>query len=304
MREVWRGYAASWECDELGHLNVRAYVAKAMEGVAGLAIDMGLAEAWTALAFSTLRPRDIHVRYLKECLPGTPLAAFAGLIDIAEMGALVYLELRHSVNEEPVAAFRIRLDHVSVRTGESFRWGESFLKRADAFRVCAPRATAPRGVDPDKTASSGVGLYRAEALGLPQIGRGVFAPDECTAFGWIRADTIMGRVSNSVVNFHSAFPEAVTDEGAKISSALLEARILMRGYPRAGAGYLIRSGIAGAEGRIRRVVHWILDPVTGRPWASMEGVAVPMDLETRRAAPLDEAVQAELRSRSVEGLSL
>ncbi len=304
MREVWRGYAASWECDELGHLNVRAYIAKAMEGVAGLAIDMGLAEAWTVQAFSTLRPRDLHVRYLEECLPGTPLAAFGGLLDITEKGALVYLELRHSVSEEPVASFRIRLDHVAVRTGEPFRWGASFLKRADGFRVSAPNITAPKGLDPDKSPSSEVSLTCAESLDLPQIGRGVFSPDECTVFGWIRPDTIMGRVSNSVVNFHSAFPEVVADKGGKISSALLEARILMRGYPRAGAGYLIRSGIAGAEGRTRRIVHWILDPVTGRPWASMEGVALPMNLETRRAAPLDEAAQAELLKRRIDGLSL
>ena len=35
--EVWRGCVNTWECDEMGHLNVRFYVARAMEGLVGLA---------------------------------------------------------------------------------------------------------------------------------------------------------------------------------------------------------------------------------------------------------------------------
>jgi len=31
MREVWRGNSAAWECDELGHLNVRAYLANQLD---------------------------------------------------------------------------------------------------------------------------------------------------------------------------------------------------------------------------------------------------------------------------------
>ena len=37
MQVLWRGNANTWECDELGHLNVRFYMAKAQEALAGLA---------------------------------------------------------------------------------------------------------------------------------------------------------------------------------------------------------------------------------------------------------------------------
>ena len=30
---VWRGGVNTWECDEMGHMNVRFYLAKAMEGL-------------------------------------------------------------------------------------------------------------------------------------------------------------------------------------------------------------------------------------------------------------------------------
>lgn len=39
--EVWRGGVASWECDQMGHLNVAFYVAKSMEGLVGLAAELG-----------------------------------------------------------------------------------------------------------------------------------------------------------------------------------------------------------------------------------------------------------------------
>ena len=40
--EVWRGGVASWECDQMGHLNVGFYVAKSMQGLAGLAAELGM----------------------------------------------------------------------------------------------------------------------------------------------------------------------------------------------------------------------------------------------------------------------
>ena len=42
MRELWRGNANAWECDEMGHLNVKSYLAKAMQAVARLIEDAGL----------------------------------------------------------------------------------------------------------------------------------------------------------------------------------------------------------------------------------------------------------------------
>ena len=44
--EVWRGGVNTWECDEMGHMNVRFYVANAMEGLVGLAAALGMPEAF------------------------------------------------------------------------------------------------------------------------------------------------------------------------------------------------------------------------------------------------------------------
>jgi acyl-CoA thioester hydrolase len=52
--EVWRGGVAAWEADEMGHLNVGFYVAKAMEALAGLAAELGMPRAFAPAAEATL----------------------------------------------------------------------------------------------------------------------------------------------------------------------------------------------------------------------------------------------------------
>lgn len=45
--EVWRGGVNVWECDEMGHMNVRFYVTRAMQGLVGLAAELGMPEAFS-----------------------------------------------------------------------------------------------------------------------------------------------------------------------------------------------------------------------------------------------------------------
>ena len=72
MIELYRGSINTWECDEMGHMNVRFYVAKAMEGLAELAHIAGLGHAFRANVQSTLRPREQHIRFMKEAHAGAP----------------------------------------------------------------------------------------------------------------------------------------------------------------------------------------------------------------------------------------
>ena len=37
MIDLWKGSANTWDCDEMGHMNVRIYLEKAFEGLGTLA---------------------------------------------------------------------------------------------------------------------------------------------------------------------------------------------------------------------------------------------------------------------------
>lgn len=66
----------------------------------------------------------------------------------------------------------------------------------------------------------------------------------------------------------------------------------------------MRSGTTGGDARVRRLVHWLLDPATGQPWGTAEAIAVSFDLETRKIITLSDAELARVNAQAVQGLAL
>lgn len=306
MIELWRGVVNAWECDELGHMNVRFYLAKASQAIANLAEAAGLNPVHRPDASATLIARDIHIRFLAEAHPGAPVFIEGGILAHDETSATVVLVMRHSGSGVPAASFRLVLGHASPKDGHDFPWPRRFADRADRLAVDCPDFAAPRGLSLE-TPAARAGLDRADAMGLQTIGRGRIGPEEMDAFGWMRLEFLLGRISDSVTNFAAAFPEewAMHAEGGNghVGSALLECRIRPHRWPRAGDGFVVRSGLKSAGAKVRNLVHWVLEPATGRPWWTMEGVAAPMDLEARRILDVPETTRKTVEAACIEGLS-
>ena len=75
-------------------------------------------------------------------------------------------------------------------------------------------------------------------------------------------------------------------------------------WPRAGDRVELRSGSGGGDARFRKLVHWLLDPATGRPWGVAEAIAVSFDLETRKLITLTDEALAMANAQAVPGLTL
>ena len=307
MIEVWRGNANAWECDELGHMNVKFYLDKAMQGVANLASTAGLGSIYRDNAPATLIPDSLHIRFLAESHPGAPLFIEAGVTAIRDSSADIALIMRHAGTGRTAASFRLALTHRDRTNTQMMPWPASFNDIAASLTVETPADALPRGISETNAPASDISLARAEELGLEQIGMGRFELTDMDVFGRLRSDVLLGRVSDSVVNFIGAFPEEWDFHQGKldanIGSALLEARILPRRWPRAGDGYVIRSGVKTVGPKIRNIVHWVLDPATGQPWWTMEGVAAPMDLDARKLVEPDAKTRARLDTAVKAGVS-
>lgn len=291
MNELWRGNANAWECDEMGHLNVKAYLGKGMQAIARLTEQSGLSRAFSAGATATVRPVEWHVRFLGEARPGAPLYIEGGFTRIGDSDADIALVMRHSGDGRLAATLTVRVEHVVPDTGRIFDWPSRFRREAEQLQVEPVAESAPRGLPPADW-NELVSLKRAEALRLFPIGLGRIGVEDSDVFGVMRPEFLIGKVSDSVANFVQAFPDRRASEGEDPKGgALLECRIRVRRFPRTGDGYMVRSALSGGTDKVRQLVHWVLDPRTGKPWWTVEGIAATLNLRTRR---IEAATPAEL----------
>ncbi len=291
----------------MGHLNVRFYVARAMEGLAGLAAEMGMPQAFAADARATLMVRDQHIRFLREARPNAPLQMTGGVVEIGESEARVLLILRH-VSGEIAASFQTVVAHVTARDGRAFPWPARVLARAQALKVEIPPEAAARslGLGPVQSRAS---LVRAQELGLKRTALGAVRVEDCDVFGRMRTEMMMARLSDGVAHITAgqrprASEHGGPDHGLRQGGAAVEYRLLHLDWPRAGDRVELRSGMSGGDARIRRLTHWLLDPETGRPWGVAEAIAVAFDLDTRKLITLSDQALAAANAQVIGGLTL
>jgi acyl-CoA thioester hydrolase len=126
---------------------------------------------------------------------------------------------------------------------------------------------------------------------------------DCDAFGRMRTEQMMARISDGIPHFLDGGRHR--DEAAKRpGGAALEYRLIHLDWPRAGDRVELRSGAAGGDARFRKLIHWLLDPDSGRAWGVAEAIAVSFDLETRKIITLGDAALAEADARVIPGLTL
>ena len=298
--ETWRGEALAWEADELGHMNMRYYFARALQARAALAQILGLPSLYKDKSLSSMIPTRQHIKYLSEMRPGQGMAVKSGVLEIGE-DDITLIHLITGQDENPSATIIETLTHVSVRSERPFSWPQSVLDKANELIIEMPELAKPRNVDL-KDYGTATNMGEADTLKLPVIGRGMFMPAECDVFGYVLPTAIIGRVSDSVQHLKTGWPDLdfTSDDG--LSGALLEACARHKNRPRAGDLYVMRSGLRSANTHIRDICHWILDPVSGKCWSSFVGVGCRFNLKTRRLIKVDADTVSMLERGIVKNL--
>ena len=292
----------------MGHMNVRFYVAKMMEGLAELAHQAGLRHVFRESANATLAPRDQHIRFLREALAGKPFIMRACVLEIAESSALIYQEIDHA-SGEPCAAFRTWVDHVD-QTRIPFPWSAAARASLEALKDEAPEGQRPRSLDISVPPRPSATMAMADAINAPTIGRGVVQPHQCDRSGWMLPEFFIGRVSDSIsnllFNWRKTLADAAVTRGepqARTGGAVLEYRIVYRRWPRAGDRLVIRSALGQVKEKMNSYVHWILDPDADEAWCTSEAMAVALNLDTRKIITAPPEQMEALRRSIPSGLT-
>jgi len=301
MITLWQGSANQWDCDDMGHMNVRIYVEKATEGLGMFAKAIHMPQAFARSGLSTLIPVDQHIRYIREAHAGHPLVMQACVLEIGECDVLLYQEICHS-DGKPAAAFRTRLMHVQSKNASPFPWSTRTRAALEALIDTPPAASAPRSIQADTPTLPPRDITREIALAsnAPRIGMGTVPANHCDLNGRMRTEWFMGRLSDSVPNLLYEWRAGEVRTGG----AVLEYRLVYHTYPKAGDTFEIYSSFASAAEKVHSIVHWMIDPQTGKPWMSCEAVAVTFDLDTRKMIKPQAEHIAILQKLAPHGLKI
>ena len=293
--EVWRGGVNAWECDEMGHLNTRFYVARCMEGLSVLFALAGLPHVFAPDASATIQVDEMHIRFHREAPVATPLHLTAGFSRLGEGDAEVVALLRHGIGGALAATFRVAL-RASAPDGDDTAWPAPFRDRAAGFGMAVPPEARPRGVKSGPVpAIDGTAALQAHL----RIALGSLAPADCDAFGRMLPQKFLGAVSDGIRGLTTPLREIVIRHAPTApehyGGAVLEFRIVHAGRPRTGDCFEVRSAFTAADGKTMSLEHWMVDPVDGRVWGHMESIAVVFDIDRRKIVGITDAALEALR---------
>ena len=290
LTPLWRGSVQRWECDENDHLNVRFHFTIVDEALSHL-----FALRWQRPAPRVLRQ---HARFVAEARVATPLCA-QGLIVTADADTLtVYVEIVNGLTGDPHSCFTVTLACPQDVHGLD----ATHLPGLEAI----PAHGARRGlIEPMRTTDLPT-LASAEALPMIEIARGVIRGGE-TREGLLTSTACAGRISDGILRLIAHVHGGDTLEErqtGRIGGAVVEYELLLPEPTAAGTAFVGRSGIGALQGRTQRFAHWLFDADSGRLLCAANAIAVPLDLETRRAATYSDEVRAAIEARCIPDLLL
>ena len=299
---TWAGECSAWECDDLGHMNMRHYVHKTDEARRGLIIRLGLPRAYHQGVVSTVRVREIHIKYQSEARPGDPLRIDSGVLELGESSARLCHVMTH--RDGKIAATMVEtVEHVYLPEDRVFAWPKRVRENISNFIVNLPAQAKARNIDAD-VPFVGMNLTDLEVAGAKSVGAGVFGASELDIAGRVTMGGFFGRTTSTVGWFHEGWPEfddPAYHESGK-SGALLEMRAVIHRYPSRGNAYVYLPALTRANAYTRELVHNVVDPVSGLSWVSMQASGCKFDLKARKLIKTTEAELAILEKGQLPGV--
>lgn len=291
--ETYRGSVQTWECDEMGHLNVQHYMAKLEQALVHFRAVTGTARDGMLI----LRSACDHVRFLAELRDAELLYIETGVTGIDETGVDLWSVMRKSQGGDVAATYTSRLEAFDCAAMTSTALPSAWRERLAAITIEADPNIGPRGVPAmDIPAFDEATLLGADAVPLY---RGAVLPEHLNSEGFNGLRYYLGRLSEGVM--HSFFrmgidAEAMFNDG--IGNIALEQRMRYTKALTVGTPIAIYGVPVGTNGKIMNFANFMIDSSTGEGVGSFQAAAAFFDLKDRRIHPLTPEQDALIRQRA------
>lgn len=297
---VHRSSVNAWECDENGHLNVRHFIGKNYQGLVHLLAEIGLNQrllrerGWgTAIASQ-------HIRFHREARMAMPITIRGQLVAQHGSRLVVYTELRHSRDDTLFTSFNSEIDIVDSKN----RQPSDFDLPLDDPGFQVPRHGAARSLHAEKIPVTSV--KQAHTMGYLESGRGTVMAEECDANGAMEFYQYGARIADAIPNFMSTVQsdaEFALRGSGELGGAVIESRADYYSVLSRNSRFVILSGVRSFTAKTKRLSHLIFDLDTELPVLHSQGIAVALDLKTRRAVPFSADRIERMQARQLKSFS-
>jgi len=296
-----RSSVQTWECDDMGHMNVQFYVAKATQGLAVLGYHLGHGPAAAQRAQTVLVPVAHHIRFHREQRPGAPLTLEGGISSRSGDRLTVYEELTNTASGAVAATITADVILADAATRTPRALPTAMATTADNMTSAIPAHGLPRGLEMGPPVEAPTLAY-AEEKGLVYTWQGRVEAIHCDAAGFMAHQHVMGFISDAIPNLLAQTRGDDRSHDPDLGGAALEYRLIYRSWPRCGDILTLRSGLKQVGAKTYIWAHWMFDLETGQAVATAEAVAVSLDLRARKAIAIPDALRAHLESMLIPGI--
>ena len=278
----YRGAVNAWECDQFGHMNVQFYLGKSIDALAWTASALGLGPAAAREKQLALVPVADRILFRRELRAGdgfhirtTLRAARADALDLAT-------EILNTETGELAAQLEreAKLYDLAARR---------FVPLTPELRAAAPGSANLQALPPVTPAAPA-----HDAAGLLDTSRGTFNQWELDASGHAHLRFRMNAYTSAMphlmakIGFTTEAREEKSWGFAALDYKLAHARPIKVGEP-----YEMRSGLFELKDKTMRMVHHMVQAMTGEPLGRLEFVVAMFDLAQRRTMPIPPEMRAK-----------
>jgi len=301
MIELALGKVRPSESDLIGHMSVQYYVARAVDCLPVLGVELGLGPRRCRELNIELAATEHHLRFHNELGPEAGYSIGGGILGIENEQLRLYQEIRNIASGDVAATIITMAAAVDSASRARRPLPLNLLARTASLIVDLPDYGAPRGIDSVLPRPRPV-WDEADRLGLMTAQQSTVIAEECDGRGFFTARAVMERVTEATPHQFARLNWPAYNDGS-VGWIVLESRLVYHANPRLGDVLTLRCGLVAIGTKTTRWVHWVMDRETGEAVATVAAVIAVFDLAARKVVTLDDSLRQCMESRLVPALS-
>lgn len=278
----YRGTVDAWECDQMGHMNVQFYMEKGSQAFGHLQNIVNISpefirEHKKCLCFKTLR-----IQYKAEVHAGSALHGLAGIRKVENETVHGFIHLFESAFSRLSAVYEFTAQYTDLISNEPLPLPTDVHKAANALADDHPDMYRP-------SEFKGALMPNRHLANMIESARASIDVWQCDTFDHIEMRHIVGYFSDAathILNSVGLTREIVRERN--LGSAALDYYSEFHRPIKMSAPIVLKSGLMGAEGKIFRFGHNLIDLDSNEIAVTTTVLGCYFDMSSRKSVPLPQ----------------